>query len=187
MQGFRGFPAGATKSTTIPNAFFTELLPIIDDLAELKVTTYCFWAVQQRDGEVRYVRGRDMREDALLLGAQADSSEAALRELDKALERATARGTLLHVVLSGANGDDHLYFINTERGRKAIAALEIGDWTPGTDDQAIVNLFYPKQNMIVFAFVAGAAKGALTVNSEIIGVDNCCALLNVNIICSHWR
>lgn len=42
--------------------------------------------------------------------------------------------------------------------------------TPGTDDQAIVNLFYPKQNMIVFAFVAGASKGTLAESSEIIGV-----------------
>jgi len=42
--------------------------------------------------------------------------------------------------------------------------------TPGTDDQAIINLFYPKQNMIVFAFVAGAAKGTLNEKSEIIGV-----------------
>ncbi len=42
--------------------------------------------------------------------------------------------------------------------------------TPGTDDQAIVNLFYPEQNMIVFAFVEGAAKGALSETSEIIGV-----------------
>ena len=42
--------------------------------------------------------------------------------------------------------------------------------TPGTDDQAIINLFYPKQNMIVFVFVAGAAKGALSEKSEIIGV-----------------
>ncbi|MBL8117647.1 MAG: hypothetical protein J0L63_05420 [Anaerolineae bacterium] len=42
--------------------------------------------------------------------------------------------------------------------------------TAGTDDQAIVNLFYPDQNMIVFAFVAGAANGALSESSEIIGV-----------------
>lgn len=42
--------------------------------------------------------------------------------------------------------------------------------TPGTDDQAIINLFYPKQNMIVFAFVAGASLGTLTEKSEIIGV-----------------
>ena len=42
--------------------------------------------------------------------------------------------------------------------------------TPGTDDQAIINMFYPKENMIVFAFVAGAANGKLSETSEIIGV-----------------
>lgn len=41
--------------------------------------------------------------------------------------------------------------------------------TAGTDDQAIVNLFYPKQSMIVFVFVAGAAKGELSETSEVIG------------------
>jgi hypothetical protein len=42
--------------------------------------------------------------------------------------------------------------------------------TPGTEDQAIINLFYPEQSMIVFAFVAGATEGALSADSEIIGV-----------------
>ncbi|MEZ4666653.1 MAG: hypothetical protein R3E39_01815 [Anaerolineae bacterium] len=41
--------------------------------------------------------------------------------------------------------------------------------TAGTDDQAIINLFYPEQNMIVFVFVAGAEKGTLSETSEIIG------------------
>ncbi|MBL8153865.1 MAG: hypothetical protein JNM70_06740 [Anaerolineae bacterium] len=42
--------------------------------------------------------------------------------------------------------------------------------TPGTDDQAILNLFYPDKGMVVFAFVTGAANGELTESSEIIGV-----------------
>lgn len=41
--------------------------------------------------------------------------------------------------------------------------------TAGTDDQAIINLFYPEQSMIVFVFVAGAANGALSETSEVIG------------------
>ena len=41
MQGFSGFPAGKQPVVRIPNTFFTELLPAIDDLAELKVTLYC--------------------------------------------------------------------------------------------------------------------------------------------------
>jgi hypothetical protein len=42
--------------------------------------------------------------------------------------------------------------------------------TPGTVNQAIINLFYPKQSMIVFAFVAGAETGRISETSEIIGV-----------------
>jgi hypothetical protein len=42
--------------------------------------------------------------------------------------------------------------------------------TAGTDTQAIINLFYPEQGMIVFAFVAGAATGRLSETSEILGV-----------------
>jgi hypothetical protein len=41
--------------------------------------------------------------------------------------------------------------------------------TPGNEDQAIVNLFYPDQSLIAIAFVAGADKGKLSESSEIIG------------------
>ncbi len=42
--------------------------------------------------------------------------------------------------------------------------------TPGTDDQAIINLFYPDRSIVVLAFVAGASSGALSESSEVIGV-----------------
>lgn len=131
MQGFAGFPTTDVPHTRIPAAFFSELLPIIDDLAELKVTTYCFWALSQREGEYRYIRRQDMLEDELLLRGLGDSPEAATRKLIDGLERATARGTLLHIVLTRASGDDHLYFMNGENGRAAVSALEQGNWTPG--------------------------------------------------------
>jgi hypothetical protein len=42
--------------------------------------------------------------------------------------------------------------------------------TPGTDDQAVVNLYYPDLSMIVFVFVAGATNGQLNESSEVIGI-----------------
>ena len=56
MQGFSGFPAGKQPVVRIPNTFFTELLPAIDDLAELKVTLYCLWILNHKQGELRYTR-----------------------------------------------------------------------------------------------------------------------------------
>ncbi len=56
MKGFSGFPEGKQRLTPVPNLFFSELLPAIDDLAELKVTLYAFWALNQQDGPVRFMR-----------------------------------------------------------------------------------------------------------------------------------
>ncbi|MBZ0275387.1 MAG: hypothetical protein K8I60_04550 [Anaerolineae bacterium] len=42
--------------------------------------------------------------------------------------------------------------------------------TPVSDDQAVVYLLYPEKLMMVFAFAAGAEKGALSETSEIVGV-----------------
>jgi len=130
MRGFSGFAAG--KGTIrVPSAFFSDLLPLIDDLAELKVTVYAFWALQQHESEHRYLRLSDLVEDQVLLAGLAEDAPTQRKLLLHALERATARGTLLHVHIPVTPPED-LYFMNTDKGRKAVAALENGDWQPGT-------------------------------------------------------
>src|SRR5436309_11568294 len=100
MRRFAGFPAGKSGSVYVPSRFFSELLPMIDDLAELKLTIYCFWALQQREGKYRYVRLRDMLEDRILMDGLAEESASVEQTLRGALDAATTRGTLLHVVIS---------------------------------------------------------------------------------------
>jgi DnaD/phage-associated family protein len=129
---FKGFPAGKSASIQVPNAFFSQLLPLIDNLAELKLTVYCFWALQQREGKFRYVRLRDLLEDKIFLSGFDNDLGQAESMLRDALESAVARGTLLHVTVTRTKGDEHLYFMNTEKGRNAVEALERGDWVPGT-------------------------------------------------------
>ncbi|GAB4441002.1 MAG: DnaD domain protein [Anaerolineae bacterium] len=133
MEGFSGF-AGRTGMVRIPAPFFSELLPIIDHLGEMKVTLYCLWALQRKEGEHRYLTLRDfMRDDDFMngLGHPRASAEAVLED---ALERAVARGTLLHISVEGAEGEEQLYFVNTERGRRAVEAIERGEWRPGAGD-----------------------------------------------------
>ena len=48
MQGFPGFPAGKLATTPVPNLFFSELLPLIDNLAELKVVLHLFWLIGKK-------------------------------------------------------------------------------------------------------------------------------------------
>ena len=64
MKGFPGFPDGKLRTTLVPNLFFSDLLPNIDNMAELKVTLYAFWALGQKDGKVRYLRLTDFLNDS---------------------------------------------------------------------------------------------------------------------------
>jgi len=136
---FPGFGPGKSGFTRLPEVFFSDLLPHIDDLAELKVTLYCFWAVQQREGVFRYVRERDVLDDSLLLAGFAVDPTVAARLATDALAKACSRGTLLMVLLPlPGEHVERLYFINTERGRQAVAALEAGAWEPGPDDLPVL-------------------------------------------------
>jgi DnaD/phage-associated family protein len=136
-RDFKGFKAGKNGSVQVPNPFFSELLPLIDDLAELKLTIYCFWALQQREGKYRYVRLRDLVDDQIFMMSLDSDAVGAAQALHRALDSAIARGTLLHVTIAGPHSDDHLYFMNTEKGRAAVEALQRGDWQPGPEDRPV--------------------------------------------------
>jgi DNA replication protein len=131
---FSGFPAGKVGTILIPDPFFSDLLPLIDDLGELKLTVYAFWALQQREGDFRFLRLRDLLADQVFLAGMGADPDAALRD---ALSRAVSRGTLLEVLVPGPAGDEPLYFMNSEKGRRAVQALERGEWQPGAADQPI--------------------------------------------------
>jgi DNA replication protein len=132
-SGFAGFPTGKLPTTPVPNAFFSELLPAIDHLGELKVTLYAFWALGRQRGARRCLRMEDLRRDPRLLAAVADRGRPAPEALDEALERAVARGTLLRVLAeSGSRGA--VFFLNSPRGRDAAEGLRQGLWAP--EDEA---------------------------------------------------
>lgn len=125
MKTFPGFPAGKVAYTPLPNLFFTELLPIIDDLAELKVTLHVFWRLYHLQGYPRCVSHADLAADSTLLRSLRGLGRPAEEALADGLERAVARGTLIKVV---AEGDGSAwYFANTPHGRKAIERLKRGE------------------------------------------------------------
>ena len=88
------------RPVIIPDLFFTDLLPQIDDLAELKLTLHCFWLLNEQSGELRYLRGDDLRSDARLL-ASLDAGQrpahARTQRWKMRWQRAVARNTLLRL------------------------------------------------------------------------------------------
>lgn len=138
MKTFSGFPPGQVSSVSIPESVFTELVPIIDDLAELKLTLHVLWRLGQQRGQVRYLRRADLLSDQVLLsGLGAAPGET----LAGALERAIERGTLLRVETAIAGTYETVYFANTPKGRAAVKAIAQGGWPDEMESAARPNIF----------------------------------------------
>jgi DnaD/phage-associated family protein len=120
-SSFPGFPEGPARATPLPEAFFTELLPAIDDLAELKITLFAIRALSLKEGTHRWITRAEIEADEGLLVALGGAERRA-----EALDRAVVRGTLLLVRVD----ERDVYFLNSPKGRSAVRELERGEWRP---------------------------------------------------------
>ncbi len=118
MKKFSGFPDGKVSVTPLPNLFFTELLPAIDDLAEFKVTLHVFWLLANDKHRNLYVTLGELRGDATLMQSLATLGKPE-KKLQHGLDAAVERGTLLC-----AEADDLVYFANTQAGRRAYEKFD---------------------------------------------------------------
>jgi DnaD/phage-associated family protein len=130
MKGFSGFPAGKQPYTPIPNLFFSELLPDVDHLGELKVTLHVFWLLTQKKGARRYVSGEELAADRRLLSGLSLPGMSPEDALGDALDRTVARRTLLRVTTGQDVERREWYFVNSEKGRQAVDDLLAGKWAP---------------------------------------------------------
>ncbi len=133
MTTFDGFPDGKTEWARLPALFFRDLMPLIDDLGELKVTLFAMYALQQREGTYRYLTRADFDDVPSLAGVN----------IDDGLARATARKALLCAKLRDGR---MLYLFNTARGREAVASIAAGHVLPAGDD-GDVEILPPRPNI----------------------------------------
>jgi DNA replication protein len=136
MKTFSGFPSGKVHVVGIPRPVFTDLIPIIDDLAELKLTLHVLWRLRQQRGKVRCLRFSDLASDQVLLSGLG---KAPVETLRSALDRAVERGTLLRA--ERPDGDEILYFANTPRGRAAVETIVRGEWPEEVETVGRPNIF----------------------------------------------
>lgn len=134
MKTFSGFRAGKVRNVRMPEPVFTHLIPLIDDLDELKVTLHVLYQLSQQRGRLRYLRHRDLLDDRLLVEGMSEPSRATVEE---ALERAIERGTLLRTELDA----DVVYLANTPRGRAGVEALRRGEQPPEAESTPRSNIF----------------------------------------------
>jgi DnaD/phage-associated family protein len=127
--------------TPIPAQFFSELLPEIDHLGEMKVILYAFWFLDRLETPVRYLTQEDFASEELLVQGLDPGG------LDDALDRAVQRGVLLRAQYSGGAPEQTLYFLNTPRGRAAVKTIQEGQWRPDLQEHPPVSLDEERPNI----------------------------------------
>jgi DnaD/phage-associated family protein len=147
-KGFSGFLQRG-HLVKVPGLFFSQLLPQIDSLAELKVTLYCFWRLQHKEGQVVFVREREIMADRAFMSGLAKRQDDQVAALKDGLERAVARGTLLHVQFKQDGQEDDLYFVNTPRGRAAVEGIKQGKWKPESTSNSLLSVSVERPNIFI--------------------------------------
>jgi len=126
MKQFTGFPA-KMQFTPLPNPFFSVLLPQINDMVELKTTLYILGALYQKQGYPRFITFGELVSNRSLMSSLREAAKPPDEVLRQALEMATKRGTILHLVLDRDGAPQDIYFLNTESDRQAVTKIQSGE------------------------------------------------------------
>jgi DnaD/phage-associated family protein len=126
MEQFKGFPA-KMEFTPIPNLFFNALLPQIGDMTELKTTLNVLAMLYRKRGYPRFITYRELVGNTSLMNSLKGEAKSPDEALRGALEMATQRGTIIHMVLDRDGTPEDTYFLNTDSDRQIVAKIQNGE------------------------------------------------------------
>jgi len=121
MKPFEGFQKNM-RYTPLPNVFFSQLMPDVQDLAELKVVLHIFYLLYQKKGSPKYVADAELTSDKALM-----SGVGGAEALGRGLQRSLDRGILIRCDLEREGRPVILYFLNSEEGREACSKIRSGE------------------------------------------------------------
>jgi len=137
---FGGFRSDHHDLIRLPGAFFTQLLPVIDDLPQLRLLLYFFWHLEQQESNVRYFKWEEMIADPALV--RMVGGEEALQIALKAL---VDLGAVLKADLEWMN--ERYYFLNNPQGLAAVDAIQKGEWQGSTAERPAIQLTGEQPNI----------------------------------------
>lgn len=154
MDGFSGFPSRSDK-TAIPNAFFSDVLPLIDDDDELRVSLHLFRRLALKKGYVRFVTQAELAADLDLMSGLTRAGADPAKALANGLEKTVARGVFLHLPLDESGSTHHLYWLNTDADRRAVERVRRGEIDLGAMPKADPPPRTPERRDIFSLYEAG--------------------------------
>lgn len=139
-QSFGGFQEDNLSLVRLPESFFTQVLPEIESITQLRLLLYFFWHFEQQQGSLRFLKLVDLASDPALVNMIGEGSK-----IESDLDELIRMGVLLEATPTGEI--EKLYFINGPQGRAAVQAIENGEWKPGTRERKAIQLAEQKPNI----------------------------------------
>ncbi len=137
---FSGFKADDLKLIRLPEAFFTQLLPELNDPSQLRLLLYLFWHMEQQKSQIRYFKLEEMTSDPALINMIGN-----VKILKEALEGLIALGVVLKAELEWLG--ETLYFINGPQGQAAVEAIQRGEWQDSSGNFPPIQLRSERPNI----------------------------------------
>lgn len=124
----------------MPEAFFTDLLPLLSSAAQIQLMLYLFWHQEQDPGRVHYVRLMDLTGDPTLV--EMIGGETQIKDT---LSELVHLGAVLQAELSWLN--ETYTFINSPQGQAAVQAIQSGTWQDTGQPHQTVQMAPEKPNI----------------------------------------
>jgi DNA replication protein len=117
MKLFNGFPE-KFEFSAVPKPFLAQVLPVIDDLDELKATLGFFRVLYQKKGFPVYVTAAEI---------SGSGTGFKIHAAEQALDKAANRGTIVKLAVVNDGKAAALYFLNDEKNRQAARKIAAGE------------------------------------------------------------
>jgi DNA replication protein len=151
-----------TGFISVPDSFFTQVMPKIQDLAELKVVLYVAYLILRKPDHTQFVTYKELRAESCRLSAEL--GEETLRQ---ALDSAVEHGALLHSTLNINGMLEDVYSLTVDSRQSptinvfALYEQNIGLITPMiAEELKEAAKIYPPQ------WIEEAFKEAVTLNKR---------------------
>lgn len=126
-RSFAGFPSKG-EGLPVPASLFTDLLPVVDDINELKLILYLMWLIKHKRGLMRWVMLEELQNTELLVDSMVDRDSQRTKKdiLAQALQMAVKRGVMLQTDIKVNGKEQTVFLLNTENERKFLNDLNSG-------------------------------------------------------------
>jgi DnaD/phage-associated family protein len=121
---FSGF-SQKSSAIPVPDKFFSEILPDIEDINELRVTLFVYWYIKHKKGYPRFIKFDELKKRIGMVNNSGMADITGDELLGKALELAYKRGTLFMTELEIRGIREEVILFNMEPEKSGLEKFSV--------------------------------------------------------------